>query len=63
MRGDNMSIEVFASGFLFGTAFTWGIVWFWCWAHERQDAKQRRRTAEIQEQLDLAAAQIRKDLV
>ena len=57
-----MSIEVFASGFLFGTAFTWGIVWFWCWAHERGAVKQRRRVSEIQEQLDLAAAQIRESI-
>jgi len=53
-------MEVFASGFLFGTAFGFVLIWFWCWYHERQDAKQRRRTAEIQEQLDLVADQIRE---
>ena len=52
--------EVFASGFLFGTACGVVLIWFWCWYHERQDAKQRRRVSEIQEQLDLEAQQIRE---
>jgi hypothetical protein len=55
--------EVFATGFLFGTAFGFALIWFWCWAHERAATKQRRRTAEIQEQLDLVAQQIREELV
>jgi len=54
--------EVFASGFLFGTAFGFCLIWFWCWYHERQDAKQQRRVAEIQEQLDLVAQQIREGI-
>ena len=55
--------EVFATGFLFGTALGFALIWFWCWAHERAATKQRRRTAEIQEQLDLVAQQIREELV
>tara|TARA_R110000824_G_scaffold333795_3_gene520341 strand:+ start:301 stop:474 length:174 start_codon:yes stop_codon:yes gene_type:complete len=52
--------EVFTSGFLLGTAFGFALIWFWCWSHERAAIKQRRRTAEIQEQLDLVADQIRE---
>lgn len=55
-------MEVFASGFLFGTAFGFCLIWFWCWAHERAAAKQRRRVSEIQEQLDLVAQQIREGI-
>ena len=53
--------EVFASGFLFGTAFGFALIWFWCWYHERAAVRQQRRTAEIQEQLDLVAQQIREE--
>ena len=53
--------EVFASGFLFGTAFGFALIWFWCWSHERAAVRQQRRTAEIQEQLDLVAQQIREE--
>ena len=60
-----MSIEVFASGLLFGFAAAWThmlLLWKWEDRKRRQADTHARAVELVQAQLDLAARQIREGI-